>query len=83
VPYEVYDLANDEGWVSVGDTADTASFAVEAIRPGGTRWRGSGFPMPPSCSSPPMPVSPTATGSSSDRIGQAGQGVRLEITVVY
>jgi hypothetical protein len=34
VPYGVYDLANDEGWVSVGDTADTARFAVEAIR----RW---------------------------------------------
>ena len=34
VPYGVYDLAHDEGWVSVGDTADTASFAVEAIR----RW---------------------------------------------
>jgi transposase len=34
VPYGVYDLANDEGWVSVGDVADTARFAVEAIR----RW---------------------------------------------
>jgi transposase len=34
VPYGVYDVANDEGWVSVGDTADTSSFAVEAIR----RW---------------------------------------------
>jgi transposase len=34
VPYGVYDVENDEGWVSVGDTADTASFAVEAIR----RW---------------------------------------------
>jgi len=34
VPYGVYDLANDEGWVSVGDSADTSSFAVEAIR----RW---------------------------------------------
>jgi transposase len=34
VPYGVYDLANDEGWVSVGDMADTARFAVEAIR----RW---------------------------------------------
>jgi hypothetical protein len=34
VPYGVYDLANDEGWVSVGDTADTSTFAVEAIR----RW---------------------------------------------
>jgi len=37
VPYGVYDIANDEGWVSVGDTADTASFAVEAIR----RWWSS------------------------------------------
>jgi hypothetical protein len=34
IPYGIYDLANDEGWVSVGDTADTATFAVEAIR----RW---------------------------------------------
>ena len=34
VPYGVYDIENDEGWVSVGDTGDTASFAVEAIR----RW---------------------------------------------
>jgi hypothetical protein len=32
VPYGVYDIANDEGWVSVGDSADTATFAVEAIR---------------------------------------------------
>lgn len=34
VPYGVYDLAADEGWVSVGITADTAEFAVETIR----RW---------------------------------------------
>ena len=34
VPYGVYDVENNEGWVSVGDTGDTASFAVEAIR----RW---------------------------------------------
>ena len=34
IPYGVYDVANDEGWVSVGDTADTAEFAVESIR----RW---------------------------------------------
>ena len=34
VPYGNYDLSNDEGWVSVGDSADTAAFAVEAIR----RW---------------------------------------------
>ncbi len=34
IPYRVYDTVNDEGWVSVGDTADTAEFAVESIR----RW---------------------------------------------
>jgi hypothetical protein len=31
-PYGVYDLAADEGWVSVGITADTAAFAVQSIR---------------------------------------------------
>jgi hypothetical protein len=33
VPYGVYDLAVNEGWVSVGITHDTAEFAVESIRP--------------------------------------------------
>ena len=32
IPYGVYDVGNDEGWVSVGDSADTAEFAVESIR---------------------------------------------------
>jgi hypothetical protein len=31
-PYGVYDIAADEGWVSVGITADTAEFAVTSIR---------------------------------------------------
>jgi transposase len=34
VPYGVYDLARNEGWVSVGIDHDTASFAVHTIR----RW---------------------------------------------
>ena len=34
IPYGIYDVANDEGWVNIGDTADTAEFAVESIR----RW---------------------------------------------
>ncbi len=34
IPYGIYDLANHEGWVNVGDVADTAEFAVESIR----RW---------------------------------------------
>ncbi|BCH28095.1 transposase [Mesorhizobium sp. L-8-10] len=32
VPYGVYDVAANEGWVSVGITADTAEFAVHSIR---------------------------------------------------
>jgi hypothetical protein len=34
VPYGVYDVAADTGWVSVGSDGDTAQFAVETIR----RW---------------------------------------------
>jgi hypothetical protein len=33
-PYGVYDIAANQGWVSVGVDADTAAFAVESIR----RW---------------------------------------------
>ena len=32
IPYGVYDVANDKGWVNVGMSADTAEFAVESIR---------------------------------------------------
>jgi len=34
IPYGVYDIARNEGWVSVGITHDTAEFAIETIR----RW---------------------------------------------
>jgi transposase len=34
IPYGVYDLSRDEGWVSVGIDHDTASFAVHALE----RW---------------------------------------------
>lgn len=34
IPYGIYDLARNEGWVSVGIDHDTASFAVHAIE----RW---------------------------------------------
>jgi len=34
IPYGVYDLANNQGWVSVGITHDTAQFAAQTIR----RW---------------------------------------------
>ena len=34
IPYGVYDLMENQGWVSVGIDHDTARFAAEAIR----RW---------------------------------------------
>jgi hypothetical protein len=41
IPHGIYDVANDEGWVNVGETADTAAFAVESyptlVEPDGTQ----------------------------------------------
>jgi len=39
VPYGVYDISNNVGWVSVGTDHDTAAFAVNAIR---HWWRAMG-----------------------------------------
>jgi len=41
VPYGVYDIAGNAGWVSVGIDHDTASFAVNAIR---RWWQSMGQP---------------------------------------
>jgi hypothetical protein len=42
IPYGVYDLAKDQGWVSVGISHDTAEFAVATIR---AWWRKLGKPL--------------------------------------
>lgn len=39
IPYGVYDIGKDMGWVNVGCDSDTASFAIESIR---RWWRGMG-----------------------------------------
>ena len=43
-PYGVYDVAANQGWVSVGIDHDTAEFAVESIR---RWWRQMGKPIYP------------------------------------
>lgn len=43
-PYGVYDIAANQGWVSVGIDHDTAEFAVESIR---RWWREMGYPRYP------------------------------------
>src|SRR5450755_1492019 len=44
IPYGVYDVGQDLGWVNVGVDHDTASFAVESIR---RWWRAMGEPLYP------------------------------------
>ncbi len=40
VPYGVYDIGENKGWVNVGMSADTAEFAVQSIRhSGGGTWK--------------------------------------------
>ena len=85
VPYGVYDLANDEGWVSVGDSADTATFAVEAIR---RWWRSMGAPRFPGATK--LLITADAGGSNGYRVklwkvelAQLAQETGLEITVVH
>jgi transposase len=42
IPYGVYDVGQDAGWVNVGTDHETASFAVESIR---RWWRRMGKPV--------------------------------------
>jgi len=44
IPYGVYDVSKNAGWVSVGKDHDTAAFAVETIR---RWWLGIGMQMYP------------------------------------
>jgi transposase len=44
IPYGVYDVGQDLGWVNVGTDHDTASFAAESVR---RWWRAMGKPLYP------------------------------------
>ena len=62
VPYGVYDIANNTGWVNVGISSDTAEFAVESIwqwwrHMGRKKYRGS----------PKILISADSGGSNSYR----------------
>ncbi len=47
VPYGVYDVGTNTGWVNVGTDADTGMFAVESIR---RWWTTIGSHLPPGTS---------------------------------
>jgi transposase len=85
VPYGVYDIANDEGWVSVGDTADTATFAVEAIRRWWDQMGRSRFPT-----ATRLLITADAGGSNGHRLrlwqvelAKLAKQTGLEVTVAH
>jgi hypothetical protein len=62
IPYGVYDLTRNEGWVSVGIDHDTAAFAVQSIR---RWWRTMGRPAYPKAKS--LLVTADSGGSNGSR----------------
>jgi hypothetical protein len=85
IPYGVYDLGHDEGWVSVGDTADTAEFAVESIR---RWWRNMGAARFPNATR--LLITADAGGSNGYRVrswkvelAKLAAETGLEITVCH
>jgi hypothetical protein len=63
IPYGVYDLNRNEGWVTVGIDHDTASFAVNAIR---RWWKLMGRPAYPGATS--VLITADAGGSNGPRL---------------
>lgn len=63
IPYGVYDLGSNSGWISVGIDHDTATFAVESIR---RWWRSMGRPLYRGC--PRLLILADAGGSNGPRI---------------
>jgi hypothetical protein len=85
IPYGVYDLGGDEGWVSVGDDADTAGFAVATI---GRWWTQMGKARYPKATR--LLVCADAGGSNGYRVrawkvelAKLAADTGLEITVVH
>jgi hypothetical protein len=62
VPYGVYDVANNVGWVSVGTDHDTAEFAVETIA---RWWREMGRALHPNAKE--LLITADGGGSNSSR----------------
>jgi DDE family transposase len=85
IPYGVYDLRRDEGWVSLGIDHDTASFAVNAIR---RWWQQMGRRAYPRARS--LVITADAGGSNGPRVRlwkwelqRLANRIRLAITVCH
>jgi transposase len=85
VPYGVYDLTRNAGWVSVGIDHDTASFAVHTI---GRWWRQMGRPIYPHAKC--LLVTADSGGSNGARVRlwkwelqQLADQIGLSITICH
>ena len=85
IPYGVYDVINNEGWVSVGDVADTSAFAVASIR---RWWAEMGRERFPEATK--LLITADAGGSNGHRVrawkvelAKLAADTGLEITVIH
>ena len=85
VPYGVYDVGQDLGWVNVGTDHDTASFAVESIR---RWWRSMGAPLYPAANR--LLICADAGGSNGHRsrlwkveVQRFASEAAIEVTVCH
>jgi transposase len=85
LPYGVFDIGANEGWMSVGDDHDTAAFAVNAIR---RWWQTMGVERYPTATR--LLITADAGGSNGYRnrlwkleLGNLAAEIGLEITVCH
>lgn len=85
IPYGVYDILNNQGWVSVGIDHDTAAFAVNTIRRWWKRMGRRRFP-----NARELLVTADSGGSNSARsrlwkvaLQELADDIRLRITVCH
>jgi len=85
IPYGVYDITRNEGWVNVGCDHDTSEFAVESIR---RWWRKMGSPQYPKATK--LLITADGGGSNSSRchlwkwcLARLSQEIGLKISVCH
>jgi len=85
IPYGIYDVAANKGWVSVGVDHDTPIFAVNTIR---TWWKTMGAAQYPSATELLLTADAGGSNSYRSRVWKAelqrfADDIRLPITVVH
>jgi hypothetical protein len=85
IPYGVYDIATDQGWVNVGIDHDTAQFAVNSIR---SWWEHLGQPRYPNATK--LQITADCGGSNGNRtrlwkveLQKLSDEIELEIDVTH